>query len=299
MDNVNNLLKISEPYHIDLQLVHSIGTDKDVMNYYHFHNVYEIYLALTPGAEMWINNQRFIVSSNDLFLLSTRDQHRVIVHDRTDYERYYLYFNPLYIQPLCTHNTNLLECFDKLGSSHTRTHCLKLSTEETQKLLSYFTNPLFDADISNSYACDIKRKILLAEILIFINEVFVREKHSTVDDHVDSNHHHILMQAMEYISIHYQQDLNAQQVSELYGLNRHQLNKLFKEVTGLSFQKYLINTRIIKARDLLEQGCTSTTDACYESGFNDYAHFIRTFSNAVGISPGKYARQFQKNNHFL
>ncbi|MDL2258409.1 helix-turn-helix domain-containing protein [Eubacteriales bacterium OttesenSCG-928-K08] len=29
-------------------------------------------------------------------------------------------------------------------------------------------------------------------------------------------------------------------------------------------------------------------EAC---GFCDYAHFIRTFKQHVGISPGKYARQ--------
>jgi AraC-like DNA-binding protein len=101
------------------------------------------------------------------------------------------------------------------------------------------------------------------------------------------------MPIMEYIGINFDKDLNAQQVADLFGLNRYSINELFKELTGLPFHKYLVNTRIIKACELLQHGNISTTQACFESGFNDYAHFIRTFSNALGISPGKYARQYQ------
>ena len=290
---MESLKKVREPYNVDLQIEHSTGTDKAVMNYYHFHNVYEIYLVLTPGAEIWISNQRYIVSPNDLLLLSTSDQHRVIVHDRKGYERYILYFSPLYIQPLCTYSASLLECFGLRGSS--RTHCLKLSPEETLKLISLYDRLSDTQADCNSYAWEIKRRILLAEILIFINEIFIRGMQSGVAESTSSAFHHTLTHAMEYISKYYYKKLNAQQVSEHFGLNRHQLNQLFKEVTGISFHQYLVNTRIIKARELLEQGSISTTQACYESGFNDYAHFIRTFSNAVGISPGKYARQYQKN----
>ena len=285
--------KVREPYNLDLRLEHTTGTDKAVMNYYHFHNVYEIYFPLTSGAEMWIDNQRYFLSPNELFLLSTSDQHRIVVHDRKGYERYILYFNPLYIQPFCTYGISLLECFGLRNSK--RIHCLKLSVEESQKLITMYKQLLDTQADCNSYAWEIKCSILLVEILIFINEIFMRGTQSKVAENTFSENHHTLMQAMEYIASHYHEDLNAQSISELFGLNRHQLNKLFKEVTGISFHKYLVNTRIIKAKEILEQGGISTTEACYESGFNDYANFIRTFSNAVGISPKKYARQFQQN----
>jgi AraC-like DNA-binding protein len=290
---MDSLKKVRELYNVDFQLEFSTGTEKDDMSSYHFHNVYEINFALTPGAEMWINNERYIVSPNDLFLLSTSDQHRVIVQDRKGYQRYILYFSPLYIQPLCTYSASLLECFGLQSSK--RTHCLKMSPAETQKIISLYEQLLDTKADCSSYAWEIKRKILLAEVLIFINEIFIRGTQSKVAENTFSTFHHSLMQVMEYVASHYHEELNAQQVAERFGLNRHQLNKLFKEVTGISFHQYLVNTRIIKARELLEQGSISTTQACFESGFNDYAHFIRTFSNAVGISPGKYARKYQKN----
>ncbi|WP_462409013.1 AraC family transcriptional regulator [Neobacillus sp. Marseille-QA0830] len=277
---------------MDFQLDHSIGTDKEVMNYYHFHNVYEIYLAINAGAEMWIGNKRYIISPNDLFLLSSSDQHRVIVNDRKFFERYILYFNPLYIQSFSTYKTTLLECFGINGSN--RTHCLKLTTEETQELTSLYSRLSDLKESSDSYAWEIKQKILLSEILIIINEIYMEGIRRRSAEKITSTEHQLLIPIMEYIGVNYDKDLNAQQVAELFGLNRHSLNGLFKDITGISFHKYLVNTRVIIARELLMQGDISITQVCYESGFNDYAHFIRTFTNTVGISPGKYARQFQK-----
>ena len=35
----------------------------------------------------------------------------------------------------------------------------------------------------------------------------------------------------------------------------------------------------------------SVTDTALSCGFNDYANFIRTFKQAVGVPPGKYRSQ--------
>ena len=38
----------------------------------------------------------------------------------------------------------------------------------------------------------------------------------------------------------------------------------------------------------------SITDSAFASGFNDYANFIRVFKTAVGVSPGKYKKQYKE-----
>lgn len=288
------LKKIREAYNVDLLLEHSLGTDKEAMTYYHFHNVYEIYLPITSGAEMWIGNQHYEMYPNNLILLSTSDQHRIIVNDRKGYDRYVLYFNPLCIQPFSSNTASLLECFGTQDSK--RTYCLKLSSEESRKLVSLYSCYYNLKDNENFYALEIKQKILLIEILIYINEIFIKGLCQKKSDKIASDSHRLLMPIMDYIGANYDKDLNTQQIAKSFGFDRHSLNRLFKDATGISFHKYLINTRIIKARELLMQGGISTTQACYESGFNDYANFIRTFSNIVGVPPGKYAKQYQKGN---
>ena len=47
---------------------------------------------------------------------------------------------------------------------------------------------------------------------------------------------------------------------------------------------YVITKRLVYAQKLLWGG-SSVTEACYESGFRDYAHFIKSFTKTFGCSP--------------
>ncbi len=57
---------------------------------------------------------------------------------------------------------------------------------------------------------------------------------------------------------------------------------------GFSIYDYIINLRIIKAKDLLREQIAVST-VCELVGFGSYSNFIRTFSKRVGISPGQYS----------
>lgn len=106
----------------------------------------------------------------------------------------------------------------------------------------------------------------------------------------------LIQPVMEYMDAHYADDISTMGISEQFRFNRHRLNELFREATGLSCHQYLVRLRVIKAKELLEKGGISTTQACFESGFNDYSHFIRTFRTLVGVPPGKYAKQASESN---
>lgn len=290
------LRKIAEPYAYDVELVHAVGTDKEAMPYYHFHNVYELHLSQREGAEMWIGNRCYSLGPNDLILLSSNDQHRIIVHDREKYERFILYFNPLSIQAIDHADAGLLECFGLHGGQ--RTHCLKLSNEEMASLLQAYTRMKGLLEDKGKYAREIRKTIALAEILIFINELFLSGQRRKNPTELSSAAHKKMTRIIEYLDQQYREDLDAEAVGAHFQINRHAVNELFREHTGLSFHRYLVNTRIIKARELLIQGNLSVTDVCYECGFNDYANFIRTFTQSVGTAPGKFARQHRRGGRF-
>ncbi|WP_244169688.1 MULTISPECIES: AraC family transcriptional regulator [Paenibacillus] len=52
---------------------------------------------------------------------------------------------------------------------------------------------------------------------------------------------------------------------------------------------HVLDRRIALAKSCLSGGL-SITEACYQSGFSDYANFIRSFTKTVGISPGRFAK---------
>jgi YesN/AraC family two-component response regulator len=70
------------------------------------------------------------------------------------------------------------------------------------------------------------------------------------------------------------------------------LGHIFKKATGFSVNEYIINCRIIKARELLKENLpVSKTGEMV--GYCNVSHFIRTFSKLTGLSPKQYAKHRQ------
>ena len=66
------------------------------------------------------------------------------------------------------------------------------------------------------------------------------------------------------------------------GLSPGRARHLFVEETGLPFRTYLLWLRIKRAVELISAG-KSLTEAAYEAGFSDSAHFSRTFRRMFGL----------------
>lgn len=70
---------------------------------------------------------------------------------------------------------------------------------------------------------------------------------------------------------------------------RHLSRKLF-EATGMNTEEILLYKKYLHALDLIYQGDLSLTEIAHQSHFADQSHFIKTFKNYAGITPGEYKR---------
>ena len=92
----------------------------------------------------------------------------------------------------------------------------------------------------------------------------------------------------EVVDAHLYDDIS---VTELALLSDHSLSSFkrkFKEIYKESTASYLKKKKLEKAADLLLGSSKNVSKICYDSGFNDLAHFSRSFKNKYGISPTEY-----------
>jgi AraC-like DNA-binding protein len=75
-------------------------------------------------------------------------------------------------------------------------------------------------------------------------------------------------------------------LSSQVSMSPFQFARIFRELVGVSPHKYLVQLRLLRARDLLRSG-VSVTDACYAVGFNNLSHFVRSFHRAFGVAPSR------------
>ena len=88
------------------------------------------------------------------------------------------------------------------------------------------------------------------------------------------------------------QNFYAQQsldeAAQLCGLSRRRFCQLFREHVGESWNAWIIGLRIGHACRLLKGSDRSIQSVAFECGFNDLAHFYRTFQMRVKVTPLKF-----------
>ncbi|MFE6072944.1 helix-turn-helix transcriptional regulator [Paenibacillus sp. NPDC057886] len=70
-------------------------------------------------------------------------------------------------------------------------------------------------------------------------------------------------------------------------MNEYKLKRAFKQLYGHSIHAYVIHKRMEKARELLESGHASVTEAAHQVGYANCSYFISRFRQTYGDNPSK------------
>lgn len=102
-----------------------------------------------------------------------------------------------------------------------------------------------------------------------------------------------LSAALEYIDSHLNGKIPQRDVAAQCGLNSYQLSRAFKRRFGTTFQEYVMQRRIEKAKILLRNRSATVTDVCWAVGFKDPSYFCRMFRRYSGRSPTEFRREWR------
>lgn len=94
-----------------------------------------------------------------------------------------------------------------------------------------------------------------------------------------------------FIDAHYHEDIHLEYLAGKFNTSANYMSRLLKKELGQSFQQYLQELRIRKAKQLLTTTDVHIHEIWAAVGFNNRNSFIRTFKNLEGISPLEYRNQ--------
>lgn len=98
----------------------------------------------------------------------------------------------------------------------------------------------------------------------------------------------IIERTLNYLDANLHKKIVQSEVANLFGLTTFQFSRLFKRLTLVTFQAYLLTRRIDEAKRLLSNPKVSITDVCFTVGFQDLSYFTRIFQRYVGLPPSRY-----------
>lgn len=258
----------------------------------HIHDQYELLLCLSDGiqCEIATGSEKFScpVPKNTLLLFNNMDQHHVYQKDpEGENIRYVVYFNPAFVDSLSTAQVNLLDCF--LFRPFPRAQLLPVPAEASREICQRLEKilALWNQPPNACYGRELHIRLLLAELLLTVNARYRAEHQITA---VSGSRYRSIYAIISYIHENYQQDLSLDELASRFYMNKYYLCEVFKQVTGQSPNQYIINCRLMRAKELLRTGHL-VEDVCARVGFNNMSHFSRTFKNRVGVSPKRYQKE--------
>lgn len=95
----------------------------------------------------------------------------------------------------------------------------------------------------------------------------------------------------EIIQTHLYSDLSVEELAKLANLSLSSFKRDFQQIYNESPANYIKQQRLEKAKELLTVSDQSINEISYQVGFNDLAHFSRSFKKHFGFPPSQLQKQ--------
>ena len=266
-----------------LQLNHN---DTWNMSRLHFHDFYELLLPLTSPGNIFVNDQVYPLQRGTLYLIGENTLHRTIATGF--HARYVLHISHRALAQLSTPQTDLTQ----LGDVSFRR--AELDAHEMTEIIELF-QALERNKNDGSFGSDVRQTVALLNLLIRLAPTLHA---ATAGESIRNKDFLRVAPILDYIRDNLAEPLSLDQIAGRFYISKHYLCRIFKSATGFSVMEYIIYSRVLRARQLLQEGY-SVQEAGEMSGFSDNSHFIRTFGHLTGLTPGKYAKEYQSSDQVL
>ena len=236
----------------------------------HGHDYYEIEIIRSGALAHELNGVREILRAGDVVGLSPKDQHRLTV------------LEPVEICNLCIYYKEAPSSVERLLSSVKFPFHKRLFAESLPRAAEYHARAAeairrhgpFEREVVSAHTTLLLAEILSGEDIPLPQEVAVGYTH--------------IAHAMDFISEHLAAPLTLDEVAKSVHLSPSYFSKLFTEITGDSFVRYLAMQRVEYAKKLLASTDKSVTDIAFDSGFGSFSSFSRAFRAFCGTTPGEF-----------
>lgn len=91
----------------------------------------------------------------------------------------------------------------------------------------------------------------------------------------------------DYIDEHLGDNIRKEDLTELLHLNEDYLTRIFKKETGKSIKSYIIEQKMLAARELLQTTSLSVSSVAIQMGYSNFSHFAASYKKEFGITPAE------------
>jgi len=239
--------------------------------YLHSHEFYEMLLFIQGDSSYIIEGNTYKLNPYDLIIQRKNEMHRVYHNNPSTYERIILWIQP--------------DFFDVFNCRELEEEFLKKTNGTMNKIDAQLcvSSGIYDAFMrlqkySNNFK-DIYSPVASATIIEILHLINNARLYSN-----DGNPDNTLKSVIAYINNHYTENISLDEIAEHFYITKHHLCRIFKKGTGITVYNYITNKRLMRVKELKEEGM-GNGEAALLAGFGNYSSYYRAFQKIYGCAP--------------
>lgn len=254
----------------------------------HFHEEYQLTLILKGAGSLTVGSEIHRFKSGEFYLFGKN-----LPHGFRNDERYLYTSNDVK-----AHHISVFFNMDSYSD-------LLDQNEETEVVKALLAKSLFGLKLEHdntvylvdkmrklSHLSDFDKVIELLSILDYISDVssykLLADDSNIKFLNSDNDNIDKINKVFQFINYNYKNKISLKSISNHFNMTSGTFARFFKLRTQKTFSQYLIETRILKACELIRNGFHNTTESCYDSGFTNISNFHRHFKKIIGMTPTQY-----------
>lgn len=267
------------PKHIhtpDTRADYVVSREKNDGYALHCHNFYEVYYFISGDIRYLIEGVEYQPTPHSILLMAPNIFHGVKIETEAAYERYTLHFTE---EMVSFENRALLLSLFRPAEPQGVIYYQSADAFEVEQ---YFKQLLSAAELpqdSRQAVLSIRIQSLLSQILVMSRSMQPAASQKEIPQ--------VVPKVIQYLNDHLTENITLDELSGLFFISKHHLNKLFRRATGTTVMDYLIHKRVALVQQLMSQG-EPAGRAAMQAGFCDYSVFYRAYKRIFGHSPSEY-----------
>lgn len=262
--------------HMEIRLYRNLDLDKIDE---HTHDFYEIFFLTDGHVIFHIEGREYEAERGDIILIPPG-----VAHSETPgeiYERIMLRLNPWYLNRISSKQTKLTHCFI---SAQKRGYIIQVNPYLRNRLKTLLCDIWLETK-ENRFGKDILIEAELKKLLIILERC--HSERVCTGRQVGRDMEDTLDQMIHYIDLHYTEAVTLNMLCERFYISKFYLERSFEHITGKSVYQYILEKRMLMAKQLLLFG-ERPTDIYALCGFTHYSNFYRAFKKYYGLPPGRF-----------
>ena len=258
----------------------------------HGHDFIELVYVVRGDAEHAFEGEHYDLRAGDVFIINPGEVHTYRIALGNQIEIINCLFLPHLISDSLLHELGITQSMDYfyihpfLNKSERFNHHLNLRGQDAIRVLSILETMNKETQ-SRSSGYSILIRLQMIELLVLLSRYYgiSQSAHKTARG---NDHEIVVRRICGYLERNYHQKITLVALAQLFNSSVRQLNRIFKEETGVSVIEKVHQVRIEKAKLLLAETNEKVIAVASLVGYEDPAFFSRLFTRQVGCAPGKY-----------